>query len=371
MKNKWMLVGCMLALPLTAFAGKGGREGHGGDFYIGSDFYTIGARLENEIEVAPYQIGALLDEGLSIIPSDSPLTTLDASGKIVYVDALSEVIGGKSQTKVMRNVWGQLSCEKKYHLVLHELFVLKSIENSLSYNVSSPIMEILSKRGLDCSRIGEDAERIRVEKILNEFSNIYRAVIKDNSFKIDRSALMIGIQSQALTERRGIGKLSRFMNEVVQEVEKSKYVDELLACVNVNAGLYFDPITLGEAHLFTRSLLDFAHSVEKDCYSERGLVTPYRIMKVQITRAVRDYLDLDSSLSDFYHSKTLRRHGVRINDDLKAANALAQLILERTYGKCDLTGVELQKALSKDKADRYTTELGIVEIAEACTNKNK
>lgn len=146
----------LFVLPLIAQAQQGS---HGGDAFIGTEFYTIANRLLKNEKVKSTGVEEFLKANLQIIPIDHELTYQGSR-----VDALS-FNGPMPFTQVVTLNWALAECRSKYQLVLHELFVLKNIEPTLSYSVSSPIVEAMAQSGLDCSGLSENAKRIKYEEI--------------------------------------------------------------------------------------------------------------------------------------------------------------------------------------------------------------
>lgn len=133
---------------------EGGRASGGGETKINPEFLKIARSLSDSLNEVNNKnpslkynqyadkIDALLNHGLMVIPKNEPLVLSDQLGTDgILVDGLTEIGGFK--TEIFAPNWIRLSCEKKYLLTLHELFVHEKIEKSLTMNISQPIIDNL------------------------------------------------------------------------------------------------------------------------------------------------------------------------------------------------------------------------------------
>ncbi len=126
-----------------------GREGHGGETTIGPEYYSIAYRLIQSVPEQP--LANVLKSAYSIRPTTDRLEFQPG----VVVDALSfestEDGNPVNVTRVQSDRWAHSDCKSKHLLVLHEMLVLLKVEQSLSYTISTPIIDRLaSERKIDC-----------------------------------------------------------------------------------------------------------------------------------------------------------------------------------------------------------------------------
>ena len=123
--------------------GGGDHQGNGGEAKYSDQFHFV-LRHVSKSYGKKYAFQSIVDEGLSIRPTDEDLRTQEGTP----VDALSFLERDTHVTQLQKFKWDAMNCRGKYYVTTHEMMVHLKKEKSTEYGKTEPLINDMENRGL-------------------------------------------------------------------------------------------------------------------------------------------------------------------------------------------------------------------------------